>query len=342
MSLRPHPPTQRRLQQAWRRGEVAISGVVIRSAVLAVALILLPKLVESLIFGVRQHMVSTLTHGPAPLQLWRLLETLLALLGPLLGACALTALAAGAVQTRGNLSFQRLSPTLSRLNPALRLVNVALAENFTRLLKSLLAAALIAGLGLGLAFRHVASLGAVIGDVARTLRVMGTLSERLGWLLAGASALLAAVDFAWVHRNWRARLRMSDAELKQERRNAEADSAVKAERQQIHQRSIREAAKSGLLPTLYVCDAARQLVVGLHYTEGSDEPPRVTSLARGRAAEADLSESEATGVPLFVENELASLLAETPPFETIAPAAFERTAELIASLLRDRQVSLSN
>ncbi len=302
-------PTPRRLAEARRRGEVAVSRELTGAAGLVAGLALVaataPWWFTALAGEVRGGLSAALRPDLLPsAALHSAALAVLRLSAPPLLAALVVALAVGLLQTGGLLSAAPLAPRLERLDPARGLVRLFSGERLTTLGLSLLKAALV----LALAAASWSPAAAALSQLPRAVapeRAVGALlwplAGRLGALLLGFGALDLLLA-RWRHER---RLRMSRDELRRELREQEGDPALRAERRHAH-RALAEAAPLARATCLVVNPT--HVAVALHHRRGSGEAPRVLAKGTGAAAARLRAQARRAAIPIVRDPPLARAL----------------------------------
>jgi flagellar biosynthesis protein FlhB len=331
---RTEPATPRRLAEARRRGDLAVSrelsGAVSLLAGLAVLAAGGAGWFASLASEVRGGLLAALAPEPAPAAaLLQAALTVLRLTSPLAVTALAAALAAGALQTGGHLSLEPLAPRLERVDPV-------------RGLARLLSPARLAALGLGLlksALVVAAALhgwrdgAAVLAQLPRTEApgaALLALLWPLAWRLCGALLLLGAADLLVVRWRHRRRLRMSRDEVRREAREDQGDPRLRSERRRVH-RALGEVGPVARATCLVVNPT--HLAVALHHRRGSGEPPRVLAKGAGPAAARLRSLARRAGVPVVRDPPLARALHRLAEVgDEIPEVLYDAAAAVLAHL----------
>ena len=221
------PPSQRRIAEALRNGQLPISRLFNSSLSLFGCCCLAASgagwAVAFVVAGIRERIENAAAGGPfleslRDAWLWGL-EAILRVLAP---ACALCwgALAMAAVlQTRGRLRF----PGLSRIT-----------QDRGRLVSIVVVFALAVVASMTIWERRIDLLGTALGgtrlSAAALLSRFGVLTQLLLFRMGATVLCLVAVDFSWQWWQWRQRLRMTRAEVDEENRMLHGDPLILKER----------------------------------------------------------------------------------------------------------------
>src|SRR6185369_3279536 len=148
---------------------------------------------------------------------------------------------------------------------------------------------------------------------------------------AGALSVLAALDYAWQRRQHQQSLRMTKAEVKDERRQAEGDPHIK----QRVKRAYQQLAKRRMLDEVPRADVVVtnpvHLAVALRYMPGSMGAPVVVAKGAEHVAEKIKEIARAAGVPILERRALARALFRAVPIGGEIPGTLYRAvAEILA------------
>jgi flagellar biosynthesis protein FlhB len=264
---------------------------------------------------------------------------------PVIAAIAAGSLALAAAQAGFNITFEKLKPSLAKLNPGQQLKRWLSPAGAFDLLKSVakLAVAFLIGWAVmksafeGLLVLHRADLVgfyAVLTQVARTFVLYAGL----------AFALLAALDYLVQHRKWKKGLMMSKDEVKREYKEQEGDPIIKSQRKAMHQ----ELANQAIIQETRQADAVvvnpTHLAVALRYDKEKMTAPRVTAKGGGALAKKMLAVARKHEVPVVRDVPLAQALFGVEMGRYVPRELYEVVAEvlLFASRLRQEGVEAAD
>ena len=334
MSAPTEAPTPRRLAEARRRGEVAVSRELTGAAGLAAGALALAAggagLVGRLAGLVRQGLVGALDPGrpPAPALVDAAWAVARHAALPLLAAAAAGA-ATGLAQTGGLFAPAGAAPRAERLDLARGLAGLASRERLVAAGLGLAKAGLVLAAAVAWARGAAPDLAALPGALAPGLALqalLGPLALRLLLVLlafGGADLLLVR----WRHRR---RLRMTREEVRREQREDEGDPRHREARRRRH-RALLEAGPVARATCLVVNPT--HVAVALRHHRGGDEAPRVVAKGSGAAARRLRSEARRAGVPVVRDVALARALHRLAEVgEEIPEPLYEAAAALLAHL----------
>jgi flagellar biosynthesis protein FlhB len=319
------PPTPRRLRRARRDGDHPTSRLLVASGSMLCAVLAAPLVLKSLQRAVFDSLVSAL-HSPGAPAAHELASRVGAIVSPVLGAAALGALLIGLWQTQGVLSAKPFGWDLRRMSPfgrkrgagsGLSLLITGIGSLAT------LAMAWFVLKGMGPALAHG------IGDLNAALELTVRALEQLIWGALVIGLATAALDALHQQVAWRARLRMTPEEARQERRENDGDPEIRQARRQVHLELGAGAQLERVAGASLIVLGTPQLAVALGYDAERDAAPRVT--VRGSGALALSIEALATsyGVPVEHDGELARALAQVPVGHDIPRTLYADVARLL-------------
>lgn len=351
---RSHAPSQKRLDDARKRGDIPKSDEITTAAVylglVAAALGFgIPALegagrALSVFLGQADGLSGALL-GPGGGRLSAgLVAAALAPLWPLLVFPALFALAALAGQRAIVVATERLRPRLSRLSPIAGFKNkfgaAGLFDFFKRVVKLLAITAAVAAI---MAARSGTVLGSARATPPTLLGVMLDLCLQLLLAALAIAAVIAAADVVWVRFDHERKLRMTLKELRDEARESEGDPMFKARRR----RRANEIATGRMLQDVPQADVVivnpSHYAVALKWSRARGEAPRCVAKGVDEVALNIRRIAAGAGVPIHADPPTARALhatveigREIGPEHYRAVAAAIRFSDRIRARMRER------
>ena len=261
-------------------------------------------------------------------------------LWPLFLAAGLAAVVASIAQSGMVLSFEPLRPDFTRLHPGQglrRIFSLRTLFEAARAVLKLVLLTVVAWLALRSLWPDFAGLAAV--PPAEFVRVLLVDAAGLGWKLALALALVAAVDLAFTRREFAGRMRMSRRELKEEFRNREGDPRIRARLRELRREMLRRSrALRNTRDADVVLTNPTHYAVALRYAHGEMPAPRVIAKGAGQLAAA-MREMAARHRIVVVQNPLlARRLFREATLDDYLPADFHaEVARIIVWVLAMRR-----
>ena len=339
-------PTQKRLDEALKRGDVVKSQEVNTWFVIAGATLVLATFSSGMSRGVSVTMRGLIANagqilvdGPALPHLFQKigLELIAVLAVPFL-VLLIAALAGNMVQHRVVWSFDTLTPKLSKVSPLAglkRLFSMVAVVNFLKGLVKLLVIGTVLTALMWPERLRIMALGQA--DVADILPLAFTLSLKLMGAVVAMLAAVAAADYLFNYRRWYERQKMSLRELRDEFKQSEGDPTIKGKMKQVRQSRMRKRMIANVPKAAVIITNPTHYSVALQYERGMAAP---ICVAKGTEATALKIREVATkhGIPLVENPPLARALHATVEVdEAIPPEHYKAVAEVIGYVLKLRR-----
>jgi flagellar biosynthesis protein FlhB len=265
----------------------------------------------------------------------RILLPALLPVGLVMGAAFAGALVSGVAQSGGlQIHPNALELKFSKLNPVTNFGNLFSLRSATRLVKSLVPAAMMVVLGWG-------ALKALIipMPVMSLMRLPATFSTAYGLALDAAWLTLAwsGLDYAIEWRSWNQRLKMSKQELREEMRDAMGNPQVKAKIRQIQRAMRKRKVKADMSRASVVITNPTHYAVALEFSFETMSAPTVLAKGRDLLAAEIREEAKWAGVPIIENPPLArSLYKMVEPGQSIPFELYAAVAGILAYLYRQK------
>ncbi len=274
-------PTQKRLDEALERGDVAKSQEINTWFVIAGGTLVLSTFSGSIGGGILNPLRNLIanswmihTDGPALLALASSLGyAIVAAVGIPLLLLALAAIAGNMVQHRLVWSAEGLKPKFSKISPfsgAKRIFGKQAATNFAKGLFKLLALGAVMSVMLWPERHRLESMVRI--DPASMLTLTTSLTLHL---LAAVVAMLAAVaigDYLLQYRQWFERQKMSLQEMKEEFKQSEGDPHVKGRIRQLRQSRMKKRMMAAVPKASVIITNPTHYSVALAYDRAMPAP----------------------------------------------------------------------
>jgi flagellar biosynthesis protein FlhB len=274
-------PTQKRLDDAQDRGDVAKSQEVNTWFMIAGATLVLSTFGGSIGSGIQMPLRNLIANswmihadGPGLMQLAHSLEyMLIAALGVPLLMLALSAIAGNMIQHRLVWSGEALKPKFSKVSPASgakRIFGKQAAANFAKGIFKLVALGAVMTTILWPERHRLESFmrfdpDAILGvTTSLTLHLMGAVVAML--------AVVAIADYFFQYRQWYERQKMSLQEMKEEFKQSEGDPHVKGRIRQLRQARMRKRMMAAVPKASVIITNPTHYAVALSYERGMSAP----------------------------------------------------------------------
>jgi flagellar biosynthetic protein FlhB len=339
-------PTQKRLDDAHKRGDVVKSQEVNTWFVIAGATLVLIAFSNGMGQGISTTMRGLIANShaisldaPALPGLFKKigLELVAAMAIPFL-LLMLAALAGNAIQHRLVWSFEALTPKLSKISPQAGLKRLFSKQALANFAKGLVKLALVGSVLTALMWPERERLIALVrADPATVIPLTQSLALKLLGAVVAILAVMAAADYLFQYRQWYERQKMSLRELKEEFKQTEGDPVIKGKMKQVRQTRQRRRMIAAVPKATVVITNPTHYSVALQYERGMDAP---VCVAKGVDALA-LKIREIAGqhdIPLVENPPLARTLHATVEVgQPIPPEHYKAVAEVIGYVMRLRR-----
>jgi flagellar biosynthesis protein FlhB len=339
-------PTQKRLDEALKRGDVVKSQEVNTWFVIAGATLVLATFsggmtrdVSTTMRGLIANAGQILVDGPALPHLFQKIgiELIAALAVPFL-LLMLAALAGNMVQHRMVWSFETLAPKLSKISPGAglkRLFSIVALVNFAKGLVKLAVVGTVLTVLMWPERSRIMALNR--SDVSEILPLALTLALKLMGAVVAMLAAVAAADYLFQYRRWYERQKMSLREMKDEFRQSEGDPTIKGKMRQVRQTRMRRRMIANVPKAAVVITNPTHYSVALQYERGMEAPVCVAKGADALALRIREVAAEHS-IPLVENPPLARALHATVEVDqAIPPEHYKAVAEVISYVLKLRR-----
>ncbi len=336
-------PTQKRLDDAIKRGDVVKSQEVNAWFVLAAAgLVLLTfsgsmsRDLTAMFRGILENSWRISADGGGLMRLARELsrETLAAVAIPFL-LLLLAAIGGNAIQHRLVWSSEALTPRLSKISPlagAKRLFSKQSLANFVKGLAKLAVVGTVLTLLVWPARKRLE--GLISTDPAAIVPFTRSLSLQLFGAVVAILALIAAADYLFQYRTWFERQKMSLREVRDEFKEQEGDPKIKAKIRQLRVSRMRKRMMAAVPKATVVITNPTHFAVALQWERGMTAPICVAK-GQDRIALKIREVAADNNVPVVENPPLARTLHATVEIDEEIPAEhYKAVAEVIGYVMR--------
>jgi flagellar biosynthetic protein FlhB len=274
-------PTQKRLDDAQDRGDVAKSQEVNTWFVIAGSTLLISSFSGSIGGGIEMPMRNLMMNahqirvdGPGLLALLSSIEgMLIAVLGIPLLLLLVAGVGSNIVQHRLVWSAEPLIPKFSKISPmagAARLFGKQAAANFAKGLFKVIALGTVMVLVLWPERHRIDAM--VRFDPASILVVTKTLSLQLMGTVVAMLAVVATLDYLFQYRQWYDRQRMSLQEIKEEYKQSEGDPHIKGRLRQLRHARMKKRMMAAVPTASVIITNPTHYAIALKYDRGMPAP----------------------------------------------------------------------
>jgi flagellar biosynthetic protein FlhB len=273
-------------------------------------------------------------------QIWtaavgRVLAPALLPVGLVMAASFTGALVSGIAQSGGvQIHPNAVQLKFTKLNPLTNLGNLFSLRSATRVVKSLVPAAVMVVLGWGVLKALMLPM-----PVMSLVRLPKTFAAAYGLALDAAWVTLAwsGLDYAIEWRSWNQRLKMSKQEMREEMRDAMGNPQIKAKVRQIQRAMRKRKMKADMSRASVVITNPTHYAVALEFSFETMSAPTVLAKGRDLWAAEIREEARWVGVPIIENPPLArSLYKLVEPGRSIPFELYSAVAGILAYLYRQK------
>ena len=335
-------PTQKRLDDAHDRGDVAKSQEINTWFVISGATLVLSTFSGSIGGGILMPLRNLIVNswmiradGPGLLALARSLElAVIAAIGVPLLMLALAAIAGNMVQHRLVWSAEALKPKLSKISPgagAKRIFGKQAAANFAKGVFKVIALGAVMTAILWPERHRLESF--MHFDPAMILDVTTNLTVHLMGAVVAMLAVVAIADYLFQYRQWFERQKMSLQEMKEEFKQSEGDPHVKARLRQLRAARMKKRMMAAVPKASVVITNPTHYSVALSYERGMSAPVCVAKGADNIALKIR-EVAKAHDIPIVENVPLARALYATVEIDGEIPVEhYHAVAEIIGYVM---------
>jgi flagellar biosynthetic protein FlhB len=345
-SQKTEDPTQKRLDDALQRGDVAKSQEVNTWFIISAATLVLISFSGGMAKGVTATLRGLIANswqiqvdGPALPHLFKKIggELLAAVAIPFL-LLMLAALASNLIQHRLVWSVQALAPKLSKISPLSGLKRLFSKQALANFAKGMVKLLLVGAVLIALMWPERSRLMVLVDtDVAAVLPLALSLALKQMGAVVAILAVVAAADYLFQYRVWYERQKMSLREVKDEFKESEGDPTIKGKMRQVRQTRQRRRMMANVPKAAVVITNPTHYSIALQYERGMEAP---VCLAKGVDAVAlKIREiAEEHRIPIVENPPLARALHATVQVDqAIPPEHYKAVAEVIGYVMRLRR-----
>jgi flagellar biosynthetic protein FlhB len=336
-------PTQRRLDEALKRGDVAKSQEVNTWFIFGATTVIVMGFSGSMSLELTKTMRGVIANsyrlpadGAGFLQLFEKisLEILAAMAIPLL-LLMLAAIGGNMIQHRLVWSYEQLKPKLSKISPLAGAKRLFSKQAVLTFVKGIFKLLLVGSVLFILMWPERSRMENMLSfDLVSVLTVTRGLSLKLLGAVVAMMAVVAAVDYLIQYRQWYERQKMSLRELKDEFKDTEGDPKIKARIRQLRQERMKKRMMAAVPKATVVITNPTHFAVALQYERGMNAPICVAKGVDALALRIRKVASE-NGVPVVENPPLARVLHATVDIDDEIPAEhYKAVAEVIGYVMK--------
>ena len=335
-------PTQRRLQEAHDKGDVAKSTEVVTFFALAAITLsigaasgLSSQLLVVPMRGLIEHAADLSVEGGGLRRLFLSLGTAvgIALAAPM-AILAAGALIGNLIQHRAVFSAQSLEPRFDKVSPLSGMKRLFSVDNAVNFLRGLIKVVVLGTVMFTVLWPERDRLDALVTiDFVKSLTVARSVSLRMLGTILAIMFLVAVLDYAWVRWRWTKRHMMSLKEIKDEHKQTEGDPHVKGRIRSLRMQRARQRMMQKVPEATVVVTNPTHYAVALKY---DDSTPAPICVAKGvdEVALRIREMAKASDVPVVENPPLArALYASVDLDEAIPEQHYKAVAQVVGYVM---------
>ncbi|WP_454916033.1 flagellar biosynthesis protein FlhB [Xanthobacter sediminis] len=267
-----------------------------------------------------------LEHGSDAVELlWSTMMAAGRFLTPMIIVLAIAGVVAAVFQNVPSLVLERISPKWNRISPASgfkRLIGIQGQIEFGKSLFKLLAVGLVAGMVLYWEEHRVVD--AMLSDPLLLPSAVLELAMRLVSAVCVATIVLVGADLVWSRFHWRAELRMTKQEVKDEFKQMEGDPLVKARMRAVARQRARHRMMNAVPKATVVIANPTHYAIALKYDRDLGGAPLVLAKGLDLVALKIREIAEHNAIPVVEDRALARAMYDAVEVDQWIPREFYR------------------
>lgn len=333
-------PTQKRLEEAFKKGNIAFSREVSSFLLLALLALVVGGLAPAMMrntlilltpFFEKAHILPTDFNGFSELLHKVAFAAVAIIILPLLGSM-FTAMASSFLQNGFVLSAEPIQPKLERISPLAgikRLFSLRSVVEFIKGLFKITIVGVVAFLAVYPEMTHIQQLPNSSPEAM--LRYLGTLAIHMTIGVAVAMFFIALLDLLYQRFQHTKSLRMSHQEIKDEYKQSEGDPMIKQRLRRLRQERARNRMMSSVPDADVVITNPTHFAVALSYDTETMKAPKLVAKGQDLIALKIREIAEENDVPVVENPPLArALFASTELDQEIPITHYEAVAKVIS------------
>lgn len=343
-SQKTEQPTQRKLEEARKRGQVVYSREVTNWMMVFAGALLVLMMGPGIMLDMKNLLQVFLsdahnypTDAKGLLDIGKSIFTKVAgiLAVPLL-ALMVVAVLSSIVQTGPLFTWDPIKPDLSKISIMRGFTRLFSGKSVAEFLKGIFKLIVVSIAIYMVLHPYFDTVEHFVGqDFGAAMQDLATLFFKMMAAALGVMFVLAIADYAWVRHEFMMKMRMSKQELKDEMKQTEGDPHVKARLRQLREQKARQRMMQAVPEADVVITNPTHYAVALKYDIKEMAAPQM--VAKGADAVAQRIREVATEnkVPIVENPTLARALFDSMELEqTIPPEHFKAVAEVISYVFK--------
>jgi len=337
-------PTEHKLQEARKKGQVFKSTEIITSIQFAAMVVVfvwtgswatrsLLYFTSDLYRGVRYLPF----HSSDVWVMWmHVIGVFAKMLLPMMSVAVIAALLLNMVQTGLMFSAEPMNPTLQKISPLEGFKRILSRKSLMELFKQVFKLAIIGYVTYKILKDAISTLvWSVVWDFHKSAIFTKNMTMKIVWYVTLSYLALAILDYLIQRKFFMQQMRMSIQELKDEFKDTEGDPHVKARMRQSQRQMVEQSVAQDVPKASAVVTNPTHLAVAIRYEQGKMEAPVVLAKGERLLAQRIREVAEEHEVPVIENVGLARALFEACKVGQMIPGdMYKAVAEVLAFVFR--------
>jgi len=339
-----HDPTEKRLEDAREKGDVPMAPEM-RHAAMFVAMLVVMGGLGTYTIQLMGNLFVRLWGGAEDFRLdpdgaqgfaTGIFSAVGTALLPILGAMFGLALLGGILQGRPMISWSRVKPKWSKLNPVSGAMRMFGKQSLVEYAKTVTKLCLVCGVAASIAWPHAAGIDRLVGaDLSSLGAAANDIVHAMLKPIAMLVGALAMFDFIWQRRAYMKKMRMTLQEIKDEYKNSEGDPHIKGKIRSIQMQRAKNRMMSNIPKASVVITNPTHYAIALQYDHGAMAAPVVVAKGVDAIALKIREIAGEHGIPLVENRPLARALYASAEIDHPIPVEhYAAVAEVISYVMK--------
>jgi flagellar biosynthesis protein FlhB len=341
-SQKTEDPTQKRLEEARKKGDVAKSQdvpawflLMTAAGIVAAAGPVMHQIADPLVRILDHPQSFHLANGGAMKLMHALVMALLPPMGMIFATLLVGSVIGHVIQVPPLWTMEKMKPDLDKLSPAKGLGRMFGAQGWINLLKAALKIVAVGGAMVYAIWPQASQLteaGAL--DVSALLGLAQTLAGRMFIAALIAIGVIAGLDYAWQRMSFMNRMKMSRRDIRDEVKQSEGDPAIRAKLRMIRMKRAQKRMMANVPKATVIINNPTHYSVALRYDQDKDAAPVCVAKGVDEVALRIREIAKENDVPMIENIPLARALYASVEIDDAVPREhFEAVAKVIGFVL---------
>lgn len=257
-------------------------------------------------------------------------------LAPLLAAVFLMGIVANVAQIKLLFTVEPLKPSLKKINPISGFKNIFSVKSLAELVKQVLKLGIVGAICINIVKGDITNFRmAPLMDIQTTIGMVGDIVWRIVKSVMGGMIVISALDYVFQKKQFMKSMKMSFNDLKDEYKETEGNPEIKGKIRQ----KMQQAAQGGMMGEVPNANAVvtnpTHLAVAIKYDKESCPVPTVVAKGERLLAQQIKIKAEDHDVPLVENVELArALFGACDVGQAIPTELYKAVAEILAYVMK--------